>query len=415
MTKFKSETLKILSERGLVYQCTDLDGLDKHLSAGPVTAYCGYDPTAASMHIGNLITLMMLYWLQQTGHRPITLMGGATGMIGDPSFRSDERPLLTEETIATYITGIQQACGHVLHYGDGANDAIMVNNYDWFKKIGYIEFLRDYGRHFSVNRMLSFDSVKTRIEREQHMSFLEFNYSLFQAYDFIELYKHYGCTFQVSGADQWANAISGVELGRRKDNLDLYVLTAPLLLDAAGKKMGKSTGNVLWLNPEMQSDYEYYQYWRNVDDGMVEKMLKLFTTLPIAEIGRLSALKDSEINDAKKILAFEATKMLRGQQAAERAAQTAAETFAGTGKGADLPRFGWSQTESRSILDLLVKAELATSRSEAKRLIAGKGIKINDRVIDDEAYLIIDTDFDAEGDLKLSAGKKRHALLSQSA
>ncbi|HEY1096025.1 MAG TPA: tyrosine--tRNA ligase [Alphaproteobacteria bacterium] len=413
MTQFKSETLKILSERGFVNQCTDLEALDAALASGPVTAYCGYDPTAPSLHIGHLITIMMLYWLQQTGHRPITLMGGGTGMIGDPSFKDSSRPMMTEETIQTNMNGIKSVFGSLLQYGSGKNDAIMVNNADWLKNLGYIDFLRDYGTLFSVNRMLSFDSIKTRLDREQHLSFLEFNYSILQAYDFIELNNLHGCTLQVSGADQWANAISGAELGRKKSGLNLHVLTAPLLTDASGKKMGKSEGNALWLNRDLQSDYDYYQYWRNVDDSMVEKMLKLFTALPLDEIARLSALKDAEINEAKKILAFEATKMLRGQDAAERSAQTAAETFAGGGKGADLPRFQLAAHESRSILDLLVKAELAASKGEAKRLIAGKGIKINDAPVEDEAYQISNDDFDSDGDLKLSAGKKRHVLFSQ--
>ena len=410
MTQFKSETLKILSERGFVYQCTDLEGLDKALSAGPVTAYCGYDPTAPSMHIGNLITLMMLYWLQQTGHKPITLMGGATGMIGDPSFRSEDRPMMTEETINANIEGLKKACGPVLKYGDGKNDAQMVNNYDWFKKVSYIDFLRDYGVHFSVNRMLSYDSVKTRIEREQHMSFLEFNYSLFQAYDFVELNKNHGCTLQVCGADQWANAISGVELGRKKDNLNLFVLTAPLLLDASGKKMGKSTGNVLWLNPEVQSDYDYYQYWRNVDDAMVEQLLKMFTTLPMDEVAHLAALKDAEINEAKKVLAFEATKIMRGQAAATLAAQTAAETFAGSGRSDNLPKLQLESSESLSIVDLIVRAGLAETKSEAKRLIKGNGIRLNDEAVTDESVVISDNDF-VDGSAKLSAGKKRHVLI----
>lgn len=413
MTQFKSETLRILAERDFINQSTDIEGLDAAFAKGPVTSYIGYDPTAPSLHIGHLITIMMLYWLQQTGNKPLTLMGGATALIGDPSFRDSSRPMMTQETIDTNIAGIKSVFGSILKYGDGPTDAVMVNNDDWFKHVGYIELLREYGPHFSVNRMLSFDSVRNRLEREQHLSFLEFNYSILQSYDFLHLYKNYGCTLQLSGADQWANAISGVELARKKDQVQLFVLTTPLLTDAAGKKMGKSEGNALWLNSNLQSDYEYYQYWRNVDDSMVPKMLKLFTTLPIDEVNRLSALKDAEINEAKKILAFEATKMLRGKEAAERSAQTAAETFAGTGKGADLPRFELASSEPSTIIDLLVKAEMAASRGEAKRLIAGKGVRINDAVIEDEAHQVNDNDFDGDGELKLSAGKKRHALFTK--
>lgn len=410
---FKSETLQILSDRGFVNQCTDLEALDNALANGSVTAYCGYDPTAPSLHIGHLITIMMLYWLQRTGHRPLTLMGGGTGMIGDPSFRDTTRPMMTEEIIETNMNGIKSVFGSILKYGDGKTDAKMVNNADWLRKIGYIDFLRDYGTHFSVNRMLSFDSVKTRLEREQHLSFLEFNYSILQAYDFVELNREYGCTLQVSGADQWANALQGAELGRKKEQLQLHVLTASLLTDANGKKMGKSEGNALWLNPELQSDYEYYQYWRNVDDSMVEKMLKLFTTLPLDEVARLSALKDAEINEAKKVLAFEATKMLRGEAAAELAAKTAAETFGAAGRSDNLPKHQLEagQENNLSVVDLLVQTGLAPSKGEARRLIKGNGIKINDEAVSDEAAMVAISAFDAENTLKLSAGKKRHLLV----
>lgn len=415
-TNFKSETLKILSERGFINQSTDMEGLDEAFAKGPVTAYIGYDPTAPSLHIGHLITIMMLYWLQKTGNKPLTLMGGATAMIGDPSFKDATRPMMTVETIATNIKSIQSVFAALLKYGDGPTDAIMVNNDDWMKKVGYIELLREYGPHFSVNRMLSFDSVKNRLEREQHLSFLEFNYSILQSYDFLHLYKNYGCTLQLSGADQWANAISGVELARKKDQVQLYVLTTPLLTDANGKKMGKSEGNALWLNSDLQSDYEYYQYWRNVDDSMVEKMLKLFTTLPISEVNRLSALKDAEINEAKKVLAFEATKMLRGEAAATLAAETAAETFAGSGRSDNLPKYHLEagQADKLTIVDLLVHAGLAPSKGEARRLIKGNGIRVNDNAVTDEAMLIAATDFDEENTLKLSAGKKRHVLVTKS-
>lgn len=411
--KFKSEALKILSERGFLYQHTDIEALDNALHSGSVTAYCGYDPTATSLHIGHLITIMMLYWLQQTGHRPMTLMGGATALVGDPSFRDTTRPMMTQETIDENIAGIQSVFADLLRYGDGEKDAIMLNNMDWLKSIGYIDLLREYGPHFSVNRMLSFDSVRNRLEREQHLSFLEFNYSILQAYDFLELYRRYGCTLQLSGADQWANALSGAELARKKENITLHVLTAPLLTDANGKKMGKSEGNALWLNRELRSDYEYYQYWRNVDDGMVETMLRLFTTLPMDEVRRLAVLQGSEINDAKKILAFEATKMMRGVEAAEVAAQTALETFAGSGRSDNLPKIELDNGEENgmSVVDLLVRAELVTSKGEARRLIKGNGIRINDEIISDEAAMVDLGQFDNDNTLKLSAGKKRHILI----
>jgi len=413
MAQFKSDTLNILSERGFVNQCTDLEALDTALKSGAITAYCGYDPTATSLHIGHLITITMLYWLQETGHKPITLMGGGTGMVGDPSFKDSARPMMTEEIIAKNMDGIKSVFADLLKYGSGKNDAVMVNNADWLKNIGYIDFLRDYGPHFSINRMLSFDSVKTRLDREQHLSFLEFNYSLLQAYDFVELNKRYGCTLQVSGADQWANALQGAELGRKKDGLALHVLTAPLLTDASGKKMGKSEGNALWLNRDLQSDYEYYQYWRNVDDSMVEKMLKLFTRLPMSEIAKLAALQGAEINEAKKVLAFEATKVMRGEQAASAAAETALQTFAGAGRSEGLPKLHLEQGEGEglAVVDLLVRAGLAPSKGEARRLIKGNGIRLNDEAVTDEMAVISETQFDNDNSLKLSAGKKRHVLV----
>jgi tyrosyl-tRNA synthetase len=411
MTHFHSETLNILSKRGFINQCTDLEGLDHAFKSGCVTAYCGYDPTADSLHIGHLITIMMLYWLQQTGHRPITLMGGGTGLVGDPSFKDESRPMINEDMIAQRIVGLQQAFGPVLRYGTGAHDALMVNNADWLKGLGYIEFLRDYGVHFSVNRMLSFDSVKLRLEREQHLSFLEFNYMLMQAFDFVELHERYGCTLQVAGSDQWGNTVNGVELGRKKKSVTLYGLTAPLLTDASGKKMGKSEGNALWLNKDMQTDYEYYQYWRNVDDAMVHKMLKLFTTLPMDEVNRLGALKDAEINEAKKILAFEATKMMRGEQAATLAATTAQQTFAGSGRSDGLPKIDLNKADSLSLVDLLVQANLCESKGEARRLIKGNGIRVNDELVTDEALVLSDRDFCEDAAAKISAGKKRHVLI----
>ncbi len=411
MANFKSEILQILSERGFINQHTDIEALDASFNAGKVVAYCGFDPTAPSLHIGHLIPLMMLHWIQKTGYQPISLMGGGTALVGDPSFKDASRPLMTEETIAENIKGLEKAFGAILRYGKGPTDCIMVNNADWLKGLGYIEFLRDYGVHFSVNRMLSFESVKLRLEREQHLSFLEFNYMLMQAFDFVELYKNYGCTLQVAGADQWGNVVNGIELGRKKFGVTLHGLTASLLTTADGRKMGKSEGNALWLNPEMQSDYEYYQYWRNVDDSMVEKMLKLFTVLPMDEVKRLSALKDAEINEAKKILAFEATKMMRGSDAAEKSAATALETFAGGGRGADLPKINLSSGDSLSVVELLVRAELAPSKGEARRLIKGNGVRLNDEPVTDEAMVLAAAHFDNDNTAKLSAGKKRHVLI----
>lgn len=409
-TSFRSDTLKILSERGFMNQCTDIDALDQALAAGPVTAYCGYDPTAPSLHIGHLITIMMLYWLQQTGHRPITLMGGATALLGDPSFKDQTRPLMDETTVNANAAAIKGVFARLLKYKDHVGNALMVDNADWLKGLGYIAFLRDYGTHVSVNRMLSFDSVRLRLEREQHLSFLEFNYSLMQAYDFVELHRQFGCTLQVSGADQWGNIVSGVELGRKKANAALYGFTAPLLTDANGKKMGKSEGNALWLNPDMQSDYEMYQYWRNVDDALVGKMLGLFTTLPMDEVRRLSALQGAESNEAKKILAFEATKLIRGAEAAQTAQETAQQTFAGSGRSEGLPRYTVTG-EQNNIVELLVASGLCASKGEAKRLIQGHGVKLNDAPVTDELALLKPDDFVTDNAAKLSAGKKRHILL----
>lgn len=415
MTQYKSQALQILSERCFVNQYTDIDGLDEALAKGSITAYIGYDPTAPSLHIGHLITIMMLYWLQQTGHKPITLMGGVTALVGDPSFKDATRPMMSRETMQQNMDSIKTVFSSLLKYGNEGNDAIMVNNADWLEGIGYINFLRDYGSLFSVNRMLSFDSVKNRLDREQHLSFLEFNYSLLQAYDFVHLYREYGCTLQLSGADQWANAIQGVELGRKKENASLFVLTASLLTDANGKKMGKSEGNALWLNADLQSDYDYYQYWRNVDDSMVETMLRLFTTLPMDDVRRLAALQGAEINEAKKILAFETTKMLRGEEAAKTAADTAQQTFAGSGRSDGLPKIQLEKGEADNltVVDLLVRSGLSSSKGEARRLIKGNGVRINEILVTEETQMVSPADFAHENSLKLSAGKKKHVLVNR--
>ncbi len=412
MTQYKSDLFNVLNARGLLYQCTDIEELDKRAASETLVGYCGYDPTADSLHIGNLVTIMMLYWFQKTGHKPITLMGGATGLIGDPSFRDSSRSMMSEEKVTQNINSIKKVFSNLLTYGDGPNDAIMVNNIDWFKDIGYIEFLRDYGAHFSVNRMLSFDSVKLRLDREQNMSFLEFNYMLFQAFDFLTLYRDHDCTVQLAGSDQWGNVVNGVELTRRKEGTTIFGITAPLITDSAGKKMGKSDGNALWLNPEKLSHLDYYQFWRNCDDADTGKLLRIFTPLPLDEIAKLEKLAGAEINEAKKILAFEATKLVRGEKAALEAEKTALETFAGGGKAQGLPTFDVKEAElDVPYFELFVRAGLAKSNGEARRLIKGGGARVNDVAISDEGLKPQAKDVDQDGIIKLSAGKKRHALL----
>ena len=327
MSALKSDFMRVMSERGFIHQVSDEAGLDRLFATQTVTAYVGYDATATSLHIGNLITATMLYWLQATGHRPITLMGGGTSMIGDPSFRDEQRKLLSADAIATNIEGIKRIFGRILTYGDGPTDAVMVNNADWLLELNYVEFLRDVGRHFSVNRMLSFDSVRLRLEREQSLSFLEFNYMILQGYDFVELQRRYGCRLQMGGSDQWGNIINGIDLGHRMGTPQLYALTTPLLTTSSGAKMGKSASGAVWLNVDAFSPYEFWQYWRNTEDDDVERFLKLFTRLPLGDIGRLAALGGSEINEAKKVLATETTAIVHGRRAAEEAAETARRTF----------------------------------------------------------------------------------------
>lgn len=415
MATYKSDLLNTLEQRGLLYQGTDLEELDKRASTETLVGYCGYDPTASSLHIGNLVTIMMLYWFQQTGHKPITLMGGATGLIGDPSFRDSSKPMISAETANENIESIKGIFANILTYGDGPTDAMMVNNIDWFKNIGYIEFLRDYGAHFSVNRMLSFDSVKLRLEREQSMSFLEFNYMLFQAYDFLELNRNHNCTVQFSGSDQWGNIVNGVDLTRRKDSKTVFGVTAPLITDSNGKKMGKSDGNAFWLNPDKLSHLDYYQFWRNCDDADTGKLLRIFTPLPLDEIARLEKLEGAEINEAKKILAFEATKLVRGETAATQSAATALETFSGGGKSDGLPTINVAESDlDIPYFELFVRAGLTKTNGEARRLIKGGGARINDVAISDEGQRPSPSDIDSDGVIKLSAGKKRHALVKVS-
>lgn len=426
MTQYKSDFLNILQERGFIHQCSDFEGLDKKLSEGPQSAYIGFDATATSLHVGSLLPIMMLYWFQQTGHRPVTLMGGGTTKVGDPSGKDESRKMLTENDIDNNIKGIQQIFAKYLTYDDSNKGAVMVNNAEWLDKINYIEFLRDYGPHFTINRMMTFDSVKLRLEREQPLTFLEFNYMILQAYDFVELHKKHDTILQMGGSDQWGNIINGVELWRRvqgsalskalsgKQRTELFALTCPLLTTSSGAKMGKTANGAVWLNSDMLSAYDYWQYWRNTEDADVGRFLKLFTTLPMDEIARLEKLEGQEINEAKKILAHEVTKLCHGEQAAIEAAQTAQKVFEQGGVGDDLPSFNIDAdrlNEGLSILDLLVESELASSKGEARRLVKGGGAKINDNQITDETNIFTDNDLTSDGFIKVSAGKKRHALI----
>lgn len=412
---YKSDFLNILTERGLLHQCSDLTALDQKLASGTQSAYIGFDATAKSLHVGNLTGIMMLRWFQETGHKPITLMGGGTSKIGDPSFKDEQRKLLDDDTINSNIRHIQDTCfKQFLTYGTGASDALMVNNNDWLDGLRYLDFLRDYGRYFTVNRMLSFDSVKQRLERESPLTLLEFNYMVMQGYDFLELYRRYGTILQMGGSDQWGNIINGVDLAHKSDQAQIFALTAPLLTTPDGKKMGKTENGAVWLNPQMLSAYDYYQYWRNVDDVMVGTLLRRFTMLPISEITRLEALSGSEINHAKKILAREATKLCHGEAAALEAENTAQQVFEQGGIGGDLPRVDIASALLSSgvpFVDLIVQAGLAPSKSEARRLIQGGGAKYNDNTITDINALARAEDVSSEGYIKLSAGKKRHVLI----
>ncbi|MCT4555821.1 MAG: tyrosine--tRNA ligase [Pelagimonas sp.] len=408
----KSDFMAIMMERGYLADCTNMQELDEALSNGVVTAYIGYDATAKSLHVGHLLNIMMLRWLQKTGHRPITLMGGGTTKVGDPSFRSDERPLLGPEQIDANIAGMKQVFAKYLSYDDAPNGALMLNNAEWLDGLNYLEFLRDIGRHFSVNRMLSFESVKSRLDREQSLSFLEFNYMILQAYDFLELNRRYGCTLQMGGSDQWGNIINGIDLTRRVLDNEIHGLTSPLLTTSDGRKMGKSQGGAMWLNADMLSPYEFWQFWRNSTDADVGRFLKLYTELPVDECDRLGALAGSEINDAKIILANEVTALCHGTDAAATAEATAREVFEKGGVGDDLPTLTLSAEEigdGISIVQLIVKSGLAKSGKEAKRLIAENGAKLDDAPLS-EAGLVLDAAA-LSSPIKLSAGKKRHALV----
>ncbi len=414
MTAPRSDFLRTLQDRGFIHQCTDLDALDERALKERITAYIGFDATADSLHVGSLVQIMMLRWAQKTGHRPIALMGGGTTKIGDPSGKDESRQLLSSAQIEANIAGIRTAFDNLLTFGDGPAEAVMMNNADWLDGLQYIDFLRDVGPHFTINRMLTFDSVKLRLDREQPLTFLEFNYMILQAYDFLELSRRMDCCLQMGGSDQWGNIVNGVELGRRIDQRPLYGLTTPLITTASGAKMGKTAAGAIWLSDKRLSHYDYWQFWRNTEDGDVGRFLRLFTELPLDEVARLEALEGAEINEAKKILAMEATKLCRGETAAAEAAETARQTFE-EGKSAEgLPTIEVSEAELSGGLpafELMRRAGLAKSNGEARRLIKGGGGRLNDVAIKDEMQTVGLDDLGPEGSLKLSAGKKRHALV----
>lgn len=414
MTAFKSDLLTELSQRGYIHQCTDEAGLDSASATKTITGYIGFDCTGPSLHAGHLLSIMMLRKLQQAGHKPIVLMGGGTTKIGDPSGKDESRQLLTSEQIAGNMASIRNVFANFLSFGDGPTDAIMVNNADWLDKLEYIDFLRDYGRHFTVNRMLTFDSVKMRLEREQPLTFLEFNYMILQAYDYLELYRRENCTLQMGGSDQWGNIVNGIELARRVAGGEVYGLTTPLLTTASGAKMGKTASGAVWLNADMLSPYDYWQFWRNTEDGDVGRFLRLFTELPLEEIARLEALEGAEMNDAKKLLADAATGLAHGESEAVKAARTARQTFEQGMTSEGLPTIEVPRGDLSPGLGLLsafVTAGLASSNGEARRHIKGGGARVNDVAASDEKALLTQADVTADGVIKLSLGKKRHVLL----
>jgi tyrosyl-tRNA synthetase len=413
MSAYKSDFLRILAERGFIHQVSDAEGLDAKATAGPITAYVGFDATAPSLHIGNLLTIMMLRWLQKSGHRPIALMGGGTSKIGDPSGKDTSRSLLSDAQIESNIASIRNVFSRFLDFGAGTG-AVMANNAEWLDQLHYIPFLRDVGRHFTINKMLTFDSVKLRLEREQPLTFLEFNYMILQAYDFVELHKRHGCVLQMGGSDQWGNIVNGIDLGRRLLNVQLFALTTPLLTTSSGSKMGKTETGAVWLNAEMMSPYDYWQFWRNCEDGDVGRLLKLFTELPLEEIARLGRLKGQELNEAKKILATETTALLHGRPAAEQAAETARRTFEEGALAETLPTVEIASGKLEavlSVLDAAVHVGLVSSKGEARRQIKGGGLRVNDVTVADEKMMLTPSDLTAEGVIKLSLGRKRHVLL----
>jgi len=415
MNQYKSEFLNTLNERGFINQCSDFESLDQKLCEGVQSAYIGFDATAKSLHIGNLTGIMMLYWFQACGHKPITLMGGGTSKIGDPSFKDEQRKLMDDSMIEANMESIRANCfKQFLNYGEGETDAQMVNNNDWLSELKYLDFLRDYGRYFTINRMISFDSVKQRLDRESPLTLLEFNYMVMQGYDFLELNRRHGTILQMGGSDQWGNIINGVDLGHKADKTQLFALTAPLLTTPDGVKMGKTLNGAVWLNSNMLSPYDYYQYWRNVDDVMVSTLLRRFTTLPMMEIRKLESLQGAEINEAKKILAFEATKICHGESAANDAQTTAQKVFEEGSIGGDLPSITLDAKYLEAgieVVELLQETGLCASKGEAKRLIKGGGARVNDVPVNALEQKLSTADLTDEGHIKLSSGKKRHALV----
>ncbi|HEY4981495.1 MAG TPA: tyrosine--tRNA ligase [Pseudolabrys sp.] len=415
MSAYKSDFLNILAERGFIHQVSESDVLDARAQAGAITAYIGFDCTATSLHVGSLLPIMMLYWLQQTGHRPIALMGGGTTRVGDPSGKDESRRILTDEMIEQNLTGIRAIFSKFLKFEGAGGNAVMANNADWLNKLNYIDFLRDVGRHFSVNRMLSFDSVKMRLDRQQELSFLEFNYMVLQAYDFVELHKRNGCILQMGGSDQWGNIVNGIDLGRRMMNAQLFALTSPLITTSSGAKMGKTAAGAVWLDANLVSPYDYWQYWRNTEDGDVARFLKLFTVLPLDEIARLTALQGQEINEAKKVLATEATALVHGRSPAEQAQETARKTFEGGGLAETLPTVEIARADLERGLGVLTafadKAGLVASNSEARRQVKAGGLKVNDATVTDEKMTLTSKSLTPEGVIKLSLGRKKHVLL----
>jgi tyrosyl-tRNA synthetase len=414
MTAFKSDFLNVLQERGFIHQISDPSSLDALAARGELVAYIGFDCTAPSLHVGSMVQIMCLYWLQQTGNKPIALMGGGTTRVGDPSGKDETRKILSIEDIERNKEGIKQVFSRFLSFGEGKHDAIMPDNAEWLTKLNWIEMLRDIGRHFSVNRMLAMDSVKLRLERDQEMSFIEFNYMILQAYDYAVLNQRYDCRLQMGGSDQWGNIVNGIDLGRRMGTPQLHALTTPLITTSSGEKMGKTASGAVWLNADMKSPYEYWQFWRNTDDADVARFLKLFTTLPLGEIDRLAALQGAEINEAKKALADSATTLLHGTEAARIAAETARQTFEEGAIAENLPTVEIPGAELEAgigVLALFVKAGLVASNSEARRQIKGGGLRVNDAAVTDEKMILTPMDLTPEGVIKLSLGKKRHVLL----